>query len=166
MKGFRDEAIPFVSYDAGTRQYRLHEEAAELLAAVPAPLAIISVAGLYRTGKSYLLNKMILNRASGFGVGPTVNPHTKGLWIWGRPLLCKTSLEETVHTLVVDSEGIGACEEDATHDCKVFALTMLLSSMFIYNSVGAIDEQSIENLQLIINLSKTLRIKAGHTPQA
>ena len=34
---------------------------------------------------------MILNRANGFGVGPTVNPHTKGLWIWGRPILCKNN---------------------------------------------------------------------------
>lgn len=32
---------------------------------------------MYRTGKSYLLNRMILNRQSGFGVGPTINPCTK-----------------------------------------------------------------------------------------
>jgi hypothetical protein len=44
------------------------------------------VAGLYRTGKSYLLNRMLLNRPSGFGVGPTVNACTKGLWIWGTPI--------------------------------------------------------------------------------
>jgi len=37
----------------------------------------VSVAGLYRTGKSYLLNRVILNRSDGFGVGPTVNPCTK-----------------------------------------------------------------------------------------
>ncbi len=30
---------------------------------------------------------MLLNRSTGFGVGPTVNPCTKGLWIWGTPLL-------------------------------------------------------------------------------
>jgi len=38
---------------------------------------VISVAGLYRTGKSYLLNKMLLNTQNGFGVGPTINPCTK-----------------------------------------------------------------------------------------
>ena len=32
---------------------------------------------MYRTGKSYLLNRMLLNRSNGFGVGPTVNPCTK-----------------------------------------------------------------------------------------
>jgi hypothetical protein len=35
------------------------------------------VAGMYRTGKSYLLNQMLLNRSDGFGIGPTVNPCTK-----------------------------------------------------------------------------------------
>jgi hypothetical protein len=32
---------------------------------------------MYRTGKSYLLNQMLLNRSDGFGIGPTVNPCTK-----------------------------------------------------------------------------------------
>ena len=44
---------------------------------IPAPIGIIGVAGMYRTGKSYLLNRMILNRSDGFGVGPTINPCTK-----------------------------------------------------------------------------------------
>jgi hypothetical protein len=29
---------------------------------------------------------MLLNRSNGFGVGPTVNPCTKGLWCWGSPI--------------------------------------------------------------------------------
>jgi len=41
------------------------------------PIGVVSVAGMYRTGKSYLLNRMLLNRSGGFGVGPTINPCTK-----------------------------------------------------------------------------------------
>jgi len=33
---------------------------------------------------------MLLDRQNGFGVGPTINPCTKGLWIWGKPILGKT----------------------------------------------------------------------------
>lgn len=33
---------------------------------------------------------MLLNRSNGFGVGPTVNPCTKGLWCWGKTILGKT----------------------------------------------------------------------------
>ena len=40
---------------------------------------------------------------------------------------------------------------------KIFLLAMLLSSFFIYNSVGNIDEMAIQNLSLIINLGKHLQ---------
>ena len=58
--------------------------------------------------------------------------------------------------LVIDSEGIGAFDEDQNHDSKIFLFTLLLSSYFIYNSMGTIDENAIQNLSLIINLSKQL----------
>ena len=45
--------------------------------------------------------------------------------------------------LVIDSEGIGALDEDSTHDSRIFALIILLSSCFIYNSVGSLDENAI-----------------------
>jgi hypothetical protein len=59
----------------------------EFVKSIPGPIGVISVVGMYRTGKSYLMNRMLLNRSSGFGVGNTINPCTKGLWIWGRPLI-------------------------------------------------------------------------------
>ena len=40
-------------------------------------------------------------------------------------------------------------------------MAMLLSSYFIYNSVGSIDEKAVQNLSLIINLSKLLQ-KGGN----
>lgn len=86
---------------------------------------------------------MLLNRPTGFGIGASINPCTKGLWIWQKPLLGQTQDGETIYILVIDSEGIGALDEDSTHDSRVFALTVLLSSCFIYNSVGSIDESAI-----------------------
>ena len=43
----------------------------------------------------------------------------------------------------MDSEGIGALDEDADHDTRLFALVILISSAFLYNSVGAIDEDAL-----------------------
>ena len=42
-------------------------------------IGIIAVAGKYRTGKSFLLNRIILDKKEnkGFGVAPTINPCTK-----------------------------------------------------------------------------------------
>lgn len=51
-----------------------------MLQNIEGPFGIISVAGMYRTGKSYLLNKILLDRKpgeTGFQVGPSVNPCTK-----------------------------------------------------------------------------------------
>lgn len=64
---------------------------------------------------------------------------------------------ETMPVLVIDTEGIGSVEEDQNHDVKVFLLAMLLSSFFIYNSVGTIDDQALQNLGLIVNLTKLLQ---------
>jgi hypothetical protein len=73
---------------------------------------VIAVAGKYRTGKSFLLNRVIIQtRTGGFGVGPTINPCTKGLWLW--PQLIETSYQgQPMKVLIIDSEGIGAFDED------------------------------------------------------
>jgi Guanylate-binding protein, N-terminal domain len=118
------------------------------------------VAGKYRTGKSFLLNRVIINQKNmGFGVGPTINPCTKGLWLWGDTLETEYHGEK-LKILLIDSEGIGAFDEDDNHDSKIFLLALLLSSFFIYNSMGTIDENAINSLSLIINLSKELQIKS------
>lgn len=117
--------------------------------------------GMYRTGKSYLMNRMLLNRSTGFGIGNTINPCTKGLWIWGRPLIGQSSDGSPINVLVIDSEGIGALDEDTNHDTRIFSLALLLSSQFIYNSVGSIDENALESLSLIIHLTKNIQIQAN-----
>lgn len=37
----------------------------------------LSIVGKYRTGKSYLVNSVLLNNSRAFEVGPTINPCTK-----------------------------------------------------------------------------------------
>ena len=66
-------------------------EAVEFLSRIKERVGVIAVAGKYRTGKSFLLNRVIINQKNkGFGVGNTINPCTKGLWMW-------TELLETTH---------------------------------------------------------------------
>jgi len=103
---------------------------------------------------------MLLNKQKGFGVGPTVNPCTKGLWIWGTPVPGFTPDGEAVNVLVIDTEGLGALDEDSNHDARVFSLALLLSSYFVYNSVGSIDETALQNLNLVVSLTKHIHIKA------
>ena len=58
-------------------EFVLTQESIEILRNIDGPIGLVAVAGMYRTGKSYLLNRMLLNRSSGFGVGPSINPCTK-----------------------------------------------------------------------------------------
>lgn len=131
-------------------------------------LGVISVVGKNRTGKSSLLNRVILNTTTGFTVGHTINPCTKvnrkismknlkmmqGIWIWPHILEVedKKNEGEKLKVIVMDTEGTGATDQRDNYDTQVFMLAMLLSSHFIYNSVGAIDEKAIQNLSLIVNL--------------
>jgi hypothetical protein len=115
-------------------------------------LHVISVAGKYRTGKSYILNRVLLNRKEGFSVGHTINACTKGLWMW--PELIRL---EGKDCLIIDTEGLGSLEEGESTDLKIFLLALLFSSQLIYNSVGSIDEQAIESLSLVIQLATVLQ---------
>lgn len=152
--------LSLVYYD-NKEGYKISKEGTQLLQSIDEDVGVIAVAGKYRTGKSYLLNKIILqneNNQTGFGVGPTINPCTKGLWVWSKPIVTKHQ-DKDLKVLVIDSEGIGALNEDANHDTRIFLLALLLSSYFIYNSMGTIDENALQNISLIVNLSKEIQIK-------
>lgn len=157
---FREEAVPLVTLE--NDKFRVNPDALEILKAIDSPIIVVGVAGLYRTGKSYLLNRIILNRERGFGVASTINACTKGIWMWGKPLKAQTENNEIVNLIIIDSEGLGALDQDSSHDCRIFALVLLLSSVFIYNSTGALDESAINNLSLVINLTKHIRVKASN----
>jgi hypothetical protein len=58
---------------------------------------------------------------------------------------------------IIDSEGIGAFNEDQNHDTRIFLLTLLLSSYLIYNSMGTIDEGALQTLSLVVNISNQLQ---------
>ena len=72
---------------------------------------------------------------------------------------------DPIQVLVMDTEGLGALDEDSNHDVRIFSLAILLSSFFIYNSVGSIDENALQNLSLVINLTKHIQIKQSGIDQ-
>ena len=158
----KQTAIPFVTFENG--KFIINEEAKKLLSQKSNDnMGIISLVGKYRTGKSFLLNRVILERKEnlGFGVAPTIRPCTKGIWIWSDPLIINN-----VHNpgpfpaYLIDTEGLGAYDEEINHDSKIFLIAVLISSLFIYNSFGAIDENQVSNLSFVLDLSKTIKIKS------
>ena len=51
-----ESSYPFITINADTNKFEVHDEAVRVLQEMQCPVAVVSVAGLYRTGKSYLLN--------------------------------------------------------------------------------------------------------------
>ena len=68
-------------------------------------LAVIVIAGPYRSGKSFLANRF-LNRMKGFQIGSTVQSCTRGIWMWNRMV----PLSEEVDAVLLDTEGLGSTD--------------------------------------------------------
>jgi hypothetical protein len=127
-------------------------------------LAVVSIVGKYRTGKSFFVNRVLLNqKKGGFQVGPTINPCTKGLWLWKRTI--QSPNDQEMDIILIDTEGFGGMDENANHDSRIFLFSLLLSSYFIYNSVGSIDENAINTLNLVINLAKDIQTKTNNNSE-
>lgn len=164
-------AIPFISFDTQSHSFNVTDEAKAFLGSLPQKqLSVISVCGKYRTGKSYLLNKLFLEKMEikkqqvrGFQVGPTIQPCTKGLWLWKEIFYSPQDGEHEAPIIIIDTEGLGAFDEDENHDTKIFLLALLLCSLLVFNSTGSIDENALTNLSLVINLSKQLQVKPGES---
>ena len=133
------------------------EEAKEMLSKIENNIAVISIAGIYRSGKSYLLNRL-LGRQDGFEIGPNISSCTKGIWIWGNTVKLNNKNTEV---LIIDTEGLASAFEDRNEniDIIIFCLSVLLSSLFIYNSMKNIDESAIESLALVLNFAKKIQSK-------
>ena len=152
-------ALPLIEVDR-MGLFQVSTAALEFLRSVKKPIAVVSIAGAYRSGKSFLMNRLLLNRFSGFETAPTIQACTKGLWVWNQPLEITTSDGLDCALLVVDSEGLGDTQEDANHDTRIYLLALLLSSMFLFNGKVAIDEHSLSTMALMLEMCKNLQIRS------
>jgi hypothetical protein len=155
---FVDHAVPLIEIH-GADDLVVNKEALNLIKSINEKVCIVAVAGLYRTGKSSLLN-WLLGRNAGFTVGPSINRCTRGLWIWGTPIPGKLVSGEKCSIIILDTEGIGGVEGDTKYDARIFSLAVLLCSSLVYNSLGSIDETAISNLSFIAQLSHHIRISS------
>ncbi|KAF5904491.1 guanylate-binding protein 1-like, partial [Clarias magur] len=144
-----------ISTDSEGRLYVV-KEAKEILDGISQPIVVVSIVGLYRTGKSYLMNRLA-GKQTGFALGSTIESKTKGIWMWCVPHPTKPG-----YTLVLlDTEGLGDVHKgDEKHDTWIFCLAVLLSSSLVYNSLGIIDNNALEKLHYVTELTENIRVKA------
>uniref|UniRef100_A0A8C3WSA1 Guanylate binding protein 5 n=1 Tax=Catagonus wagneri TaxID=51154 RepID=A0A8C3WSA1_9CETA len=131
----------------------VNPKALKILSAIRQPVVVVAIVGPYRTGKSYLMNRLA-GKNKGFSVGSTIHSHTKGIWVW-----CVPHPREPGHTLVLlDTEGLGDVEKgDNKNDSQICVLALLLSNTFVYNTMNKIDQRAIDLLHYVAELSEWLR---------
>ena len=119
----------------------------------PRRLSVVMCAGKFRTGKSFLLNRLLgFDPGEGFGVGDTVQACTRGVWVSTKLL----EGSDGGQILVCDTEGIDALDVESEHDVRIFALAVLLGSVFCYNSTSHIDEAAVQTLSLLTRVASSL----------
>eukprot|EP00742_Colponemidia_sp_Colp-10_P009471 GILJ01010327.1.p1 GENE.GILJ01010327.1~~GILJ01010327.1.p1 ORF type:complete len:919 (-),score=186.39 GILJ01010327.1:130-2637(-) len=90
----------------------------------------------------------------GFEVGGSINACTKGIWMWGKPI----HLDEETDVLLLDTEGLGSHDRSQSEDVRLFALSLLLSSLLIYNRIGHLDEAALDEMAVMLHLTEHVRV--------
>uniref|UniRef100_A0A7S4AA67 GB1/RHD3-type G domain-containing protein n=1 Tax=Pseudo-nitzschia australis TaxID=44445 RepID=A0A7S4AA67_9STRA len=137
-------------------------------------VAVVSVVGAFRTGKSFLLTwflaylKELKNNGStgeliegdkkwfekiesiendAFHWRGGSERNTTGIWMWDHPHFVKKG-DESLAILIVDSQGMFDNETTMSLTASIFGLSTLLSSYQIYNVDKRIQEDNLQQLAL------------------
>ena len=150
-------SIPLVfpdnfKYNAGSCELKVNKtlkrsklvpcpEALKLLDSIKKPLAVLTICGPARGGKSYILSR-ILGRHGAFKLGHTMRPQTYGVWMGTHYLDFDDSA-----MILLDTEGTDAVGAKNKDDLSVLLLATLLSSCLIYNSKNVPSERDLQTME-------------------
>jgi atlastin len=145
-----------------------------------ATVAVVSVVGAFRTGKSFLLswflrylehlksvatssnsavalkdelwyNKFQSIGNDGFDWKAGAERNTTGIWIWSEPYM----ITDDKAVLLIDTQGMFDHETTMALTASIFGISTLLSSYQIYNVDKRIQEDNLQQLALFSEYART-----------
>ncbi|XP_064468146.1 uncharacterized protein LOC135378912 isoform X2 [Ornithodoros turicata] len=144
------------------------------------PVVVLSVAGGFRLGKSFLLGFCIrylehLEMSSypsgwmdkddipltGFSWKYGSKRHTTGIHLWGKVFKIKTPKHGLVAVVLMDTEGAFDNTSTLEGNVTIFSVSMLLSSVQVYNLTKQITQSDLEHLKLFAEYASMARSKEG-----
>lgn len=143
------------------------------------PVMVVSVAGRARKGKSFLLNfflQYMRNRTKkdwmadtdarlrGFSWCCGSEPETTGIWMWNEVFVVTTTGGKQVAVLFLDTQGTFDGRSTVKDCVRIFALSMMASSVQIYNLSQNIDEDDLQYLQLFTAYGRLVLEAIGKKP--
>lgn len=160
-------------------KFRLNESALNSVlghsACANKKVVVISVAGAFRKGKSFLLNFFLeylynLHKSQqsdtslewltddcqlhGFHWRAGVKRDTVGIWLWGEPIMIESVTGEMFAVLLMDTQGTFDNNSTYQQCMTVFALSTIVSSVQIYNVVDNIQEDALQHLSLFVEYGR------------
>uniref|UniRef100_A0A7E4W6Q6 GB1/RHD3-type G domain-containing protein n=1 Tax=Panagrellus redivivus TaxID=6233 RepID=A0A7E4W6Q6_PANRE len=138
-------------------------------------IVIISVAGAFRKGKSFLLNFFLeylyaLQNAQqndiklewlgddtqlqGFHWRSGAKRDTVGIWLWGEPIMIEAANGEKYAVVLMDTQGTFDNSSTLKQCTTIFGLSTLLSSLQCYNVVDNIPEDALQHLTLFVEYGR------------
>uniref|UniRef100_A0A224YK08 Atlastin 2 n=1 Tax=Rhipicephalus zambeziensis TaxID=60191 RepID=A0A224YK08_9ACAR len=133
------------------------------------PVAVVSIMGTFRQGKSFLMNFLLRYLRShdksnwmgekktpltGFSWSTRSERETKGINVWDEVFLVPTCTGDELAVLLMDTQGAFDKESSSDETANIFALSILTSSLQIYNILHNLQMDHLQHLQLVAEYGK------------
>ena len=177
-------SVRIISKNSGTGKFEFHKDAfkrvLEKNEAMSYPIVVISVAGPFRTGKSFLLNLFVryfntdrkaswfeggkgLLKLSGFGFKEGWKRETTGIYVCDKVFLTPNDYRGgKVAVVLMDTQGMFDNKTSDTENATIFSLSLLLSSMQVYNLSRQIQADALKHLHLFSSYAGYAAKNYGH----
>ncbi|XP_033117753.1 atlastin-1-like isoform X3 [Anneissia japonica] len=159
---------PVQIVEVKNKQLELYEDRLESILMQPRlkdiPVVVLSVAGVARAGKSFLLNLFIKyfshncsptwmddqeSTLNGFVWEGGSDRVTTGIWMWSKVFITGPA-DRQFGVVLMDTQGTQDKYTPMRLNASMFALSTLLSSIQVYNIKSDINEADLQFLQLFV----------------
>jgi len=183
-------AVQIIAVDSKTNDFKLQEDNLKKLLlsdkVKDLPVVIVSVAGPFRLGKSFLLNFFLRYlyhegeeddwlgdesasldpSLAGFKWAHGSTRDTTGMWMWSEPLIRTLPCGKKVAVLLIDTQGTFDNQTTAEVNAMVFALNALISSFQVYNISKRIGEDILQHMHLFTKFGRMISEQQSGAPDA
>ncbi|KAG9510301.1 Atlastin-2 [Fragariocoptes setiger] len=144
------------------------------------PLCVLSIAGDFRKGKSFMLNfflRYLSHREKhntddnwmgdkdqpleGFSWRGGAQQETTGIVMWSEPFIIKNDKGQEMSVLLMDTQGAFDSEHTIGQSATVFALSTMTSSIQIFNIMHNLQEDNLQVLGIFTEYGR-LALKASN----
>lgn len=162
------KAIRIIYKDSSTGNFKLDENSLKKILFHPKAnnkeLAVVSICGTYRKGKSFLLNFILKylqahdsedwlsnKPLNGFKWSNSCERETDGVYMWSEPLI-----KDNKAVFLMDTQGLFDSSDEQTFQSGtfIFAFSLLVSSLQIYNLMQNIHENDLDYLNLFTQYAR------------